>query len=338
MATTTAQNIALSPEVCAQAQYNETEQDTQRVFAGLQRLKSLTPLHDKDEAPFLYVANYEYGGWSLVAADTHMQPLLAFSEHGSFNVAELIADGTLSVTVERNQQAPTMPEGLLDWLQTTHEIVQALRENPGENNVAAGAADCWRALYNDPCPIGDLLRGGGSGAGWKSPCPPGGSSPGGGPGGSGGSTYNYAVVSPLLHTNWGQGCTYNDYCPNFSNSDCNHAPTGCVATAMAQVMYYHQHNSTAYTYNWSAMPFGVNANASRDGSFGNSGRFPEVARLIHDCGASVGMSYGSTTSGANPSNVPAAFKGLYSSANSFGYSSANYVTGNALDPQDNRQS
>lgn len=41
-------------------------------------------------------------------------------------------------------------------------------------------------------------------------------------------------VSPLLQSNWSQGAPYNNQCP----WDC---PTGCVATAMAQVMYYWRH-------------------------------------------------------------------------------------------------
>ena len=41
-------------------------------------------------------------------------------------------------------------------------------------------------------------------------------------------------VSPLLQSNWSQGTPYNNQCP----WGC---PTGCVATAMAQVMYYWRH-------------------------------------------------------------------------------------------------
>ena len=43
------------------------------------------------------------------------------------------------------------------------------------------------------------------------------------------------VVEPLLTCRWGQGRPYNLMCPLYNGSRC---VTGCVATAMAQVMYY----------------------------------------------------------------------------------------------------
>ena len=47
-----------------------------------------------------------------------------------------------------------------------------------------------------------------------------------------------AAVSPLVKTTWNQGTPYNNLCPSVGNSKC---PTGCVATAMAQVMKYHNY-------------------------------------------------------------------------------------------------
>ena len=41
------------------------------------------------------------------------------------------------------------------------------------------------------------------------------------------------AVQPLLSTTWDQGSPYNSMCPGSGWSKC---PTGCVATAMAQVM------------------------------------------------------------------------------------------------------
>ena len=45
------------------------------------------------------------------------------------------------------------------------------------------------------------------------------------------------AISPLLHSTWGQSSPYNDLCPMNNGS---RSMTGCVATAMAQVMYYYQ--------------------------------------------------------------------------------------------------
>ena len=112
------------------------------------------------------------------------------------------------------------------------------------------------------------------------------------------------AVSPLLSTTWDQGSPYNAQCPG---SGFNRAPTGCVATAIAQVMKYwsypskgmgsHSYTSSYYsqtlsanfgttTYNWSSMPNSVySTNAS-------------VATLMFHCGVAVEMNYTPSGSGA----------------------------------------
>ncbi len=122
-------------------------------------------------------------------------------------------------------------------------------------------------------------------------------------------------VLPMLGTlNWDQGCYYNTSCPTDVDAGfCNHNPTGCVATAMAQIMKYNAYpsqgsgsysyiHSTAYgyknnygtlsanfgatTYNWASMPNVVNSSNT------------DVALLMSQCGISVGMSYDVNGSGA----------------------------------------
>lgn len=107
-------------------------------------------------------------------------------------------------------------------------------------------------------------------------------------------------ISPLLTTTWNQGCYYNDLCPSGSSCPCSKHWTGCVATAMAQIMKFHNFpqqgiGSHGYTdpgtgnylfanfgnttYNWAAMPNNV-----------TSTNF-DVATLMFHCGVSVDMSY-----------------------------------------------
>lgn len=46
----------------------------------------------------------------------------------------------------------------------------------------------------------------------------------------------WTAVEPLVKTKWGQGYPYNNMCPTFfTGTKCY---TGCVATAMAQILYY----------------------------------------------------------------------------------------------------
>ena len=46
-----------------------------------------------------------------------------------------------------------------------------------------------------------------------------------------------AAIAPFVTTTWGQYAPYNQHCPDVFGEL---APTGCVATAMAQIMYHYQ--------------------------------------------------------------------------------------------------
>jgi len=46
---------------------------------------------------------------------------------------------------------------------------------------------------------------------------------------------SFATIEPLVKTTWGQHAPYNKYCPEIGGEKC---PTGCVATAMAQIINY----------------------------------------------------------------------------------------------------
>ena len=135
-----------------------------------------------------------------------------------------------------------------------------------------------------------------------------------------------AAVEPLLTTQWDQTEPYNNYCPTYSvgNGNLSRAVTGCVATAMAQVMNYHQwpavgRGSHSYTcnvnnttmtqlsadfsqsvYRWDLMLDRYDVNSSPESC-------DAVARLMSDAGISVNMSYGSS-SGASESLALASLK------------------------------
>ncbi|GEM_PF-1996743 len=117
---------------------------------------------------------------------------------------------------------------------------------------------------------------------------------------------SFDEVTALLTTTWDQGTYYNAMCPPASGGPGGHVYTGCVATAMAQVMKYHNHpaqgtgshsyncpgygtqsaNFGATTYEWSSMPNSVNSSNSA------------VATLMYHCGVSVDMQYSTSGSGA----------------------------------------
>ncbi|MDB5285006.1 MAG: Peptidase family protein [Bacteroidota bacterium] len=112
-------------------------------------------------------------------------------------------------------------------------------------------------------------------------------------------------VNPLCQTTWNQNPYYNNMCP-YDNNYQAYCVTGCVATAMAQILKYwnypsqgsgnHSYNSTNYgtlsanygatTYNWANMPNAISSDNT------------EIETLMSHCGISVDMNYSPQESGA----------------------------------------
>ncbi len=108
-------------------------------------------------------------------------------------------------------------------------------------------------------------------------------------------------VSPLIKTQWDQHEPYNLLCPKDDAG--NLCLTGCVATSMAQVMYYHK---CPADYDWN------NMKTTYDGSESSTAN-NAVAKLMADCGAAVFMDYGSSASSAAETYACEALR------NDFGY-------------------
>lgn len=120
-------------------------------------------------------------------------------------------------------------------------------------------------------------------------------------------TQDYAPIAPICATKWNQSAPYNNTCPII---DGKRSVTGCVATAMAQVIKKHNypergaytHSYTwkgeTYTYsfkdsvfNWAKMTDTYSASSTPEEE-------AAVANLMHACGVSVDMMYSPTGSGA----------------------------------------
>ena len=95
----------------------------------------------------------------------------------------------------------------------------------------------------------------------------------------------HADISPLIKTQWNQNTPYNKYCATESGETC---PTGCVATATAQIMYYHKWPET---FNWDAMKTTYSSDDTGEA-------VDAVAKLMADVGEKVYMQYGSESSSA----------------------------------------
>ncbi|MDE6018960.1 MAG: C10 family peptidase [Muribaculaceae bacterium] len=120
---------------------------------------------------------------------------------------------------------------------------------------------------------------------------------------------NRAEISPLLKTEWNQEYPYNILCPKV---DGHETVTGCVATAMAQVMKYHnypEHGKGTHSYFWrpgeeelsfnyDSIPFQWDKMDNvYDKESSNEAR-QAVAELMLGCGVSVDMHYEPGGSGA----------------------------------------
>lgn len=157
------------------------------------------------------------------------------------------------------------------------------------------------------------------------------------------SISSYSVGSYLVQSQWNQNPYYNKVCPGTGS---NQAVTGCVATAMAQIMKFwayptkgigsHSYcdctadgftvqngtltvNFGTTTYVWASMPLtGItNSNVS------------QIATLMYDCGVSVDMDYSPSGSGAQVLAVDANSEGACaqnSYVTYFGYNSST-ITG-----------
>lgn len=128
-------------------------------------------------------------------------------------------------------------------------------------------------------------------------------------------------IAPMIETEWGQSAPYNYLCPKVSGTYCK---TGCVATAMAQLLYYHNQKEgfpvstvktiSAFTkggvsvaecpvttFDWSNMQKTYTGKETTVDV-----KAQAVAKLMQYCGASVGMQYGTGSSGASSQDVPQA--------------------------------
>ena len=237
--------------------------------------------HGENNLPGLHVFNYENNGqkaFVIISGDQRIPPVLA---HG-----------------ENEFPLDTLPYGVADWMHHEVKYIDSIRSiNKSQDDYIANlwngemspfgyncCDDCpnWPDCQYDPIGCGDIIP-----CGDENPC----------------GENTYFQYGPLMNTEWGQGCVYNELCPS-QDCRCNHTVTGCVATAMAQVINYFKFpNSYDYA---SILPRYTSAD------FGTTGA-DEVARLMFDVGESIDMNW-ACSSGANTTDVNDALE------DDFGYS------------------
>ncbi|MCF0057190.1 C10 family peptidase [Dyadobacter sp. CY356] len=221
--------------------------------------------------PSMYIINYEGGGFTIISADKRAIPVLAYSDDNRFDT-----------------ETKTLPGGLLGWLAEADGLIQEIRKENKEQSPE------FRTLwdkFNQKEMMGlrtSALRT--SGYAYAD--------------GDCNTSSNYTIftgANQILSSTWSQGTGWNDACDYAGCSQTYNGRywTGCVATALGQIMRYHQYPTT---FNWSSMPLGYSTSttASFLKELGNSNK--------------LNMSYGCDGSSSNTGNIPAVLT-------SYGYAS-----------------
>lgn len=131
-----------------------------------------------------------------------------------------------------------------------------------------------------------------------------------------------AKIEPMLKTSWNQGAPYNNLCPTINGQL---PPTGCTATAMAQIMKFHEWpkkpkcditylnnitgeteklNISSHVYDWANM-----LDHYRNGY--NQQQANAVAQLMVDVGKAINSNYALGGTGSNSANASNALVNVF---------------------------
>lgn len=136
---------------------------------------------------------------------------------------------------------------------------------------------------------------------------------------------SYEAIAPMVETQWNQMKPYNYMCPTITGEP-GRSVTGCVATAMAQIMYYHKWpvaetkvipayemstgeliaGADPVVIDWDAMQLTYTGSEAEDDPAALA-----VAQLMVLCGKSVKMNYSYNSSGAGDGAMLNALKSYF---------------------------
>jgi len=249
-----------------------------------------------DGDALFHVVRFKEGGFAVAAADDGILPVIAFSDDD-----DLVADDRNPLWVMLNRDLPQ--RRAFARKMAGQRLVLGAQAPTGE------FAAKWQNLVASDSSYTVL--------------------------GTGVSSVSDLRVSPLLTTTWSQqtaygGACYNYYVPPYAAGSTANYPCGCVATAGAQLMRFHQYptasvSASSYTiwvdgvasnatmiggtYDWSSMATNP---ASSSTTLANR---QAIGKLIYDVGVACYMSYTSTGSGAYDPNFVDALKNRFNYAN-----------------------
>ena len=213
----------------------------------------------KDGKGAYYVVSFEGGGFAVASGDTAMEPILAYSAEGEWVDDEtknpLMAMLGLDVAASSGNGESSFAKATEDKRGTGNGKVLLKAAAGGASTTESRAAKRWAKLK-------DAAASAGTGAKKTRLLAASVTSK---------SDAEMSVadlrVGPLLQSKWGQGDVGGSPCYNYCTP--LNRLTGCVATMMAQIMYYHKWPQNSVTFGkknrfgadrWS---YGYGANSDR---------------------------------------------------------------------------
>ena len=239
----------------------------------------------QDIEPFVYVVNFDNNqGYALVSGDTRMQPILAVTDTGSLPQGTVIDNPGVIM--------------MLSNIETDYRMALGLPVEDVDGNIVnpIGTAADGSYIYPD-MDVEDTEQTRSTNTTYEY-----------------GPWDNFIYRGELIDCNWDKDSlpfNLHTYAP-----DGQRAPVGCVAVAVAQIMYYWAHNYTydGYYFDWSEMskPEALYDNTSLG--------YQMIAELMLKLGLpeNLDVDYDVEGSGAYDSDVPHTFE-------NFGYTSGGSI-------------
>lgn len=240
---------------------------------------------EEGEDPFVYVVNFEDNqGYALVAGDTRMQPIIAVTDSGALLEGDVIDNPGAVMMLAMAETDYKMTLGM------------PIEDEDGNMVIPIGVSTDGTYIYPDYEVVEDVQTRSSS------------------------TEYEYGEWTEYSRRGTQVGCEWGQspepYNKHTFAPTGEKAPAGCVATAVAQIMYYWGHNYTydAYYFDWDVMHQHVSLYEPY------AGAYDMIAELMLKLGlpANLDMSYTATGSYAYDSCVPRTFE-------NFGYTSGGSI-------------
>lgn len=310
----TAQAAPVTADIATKAVQGWLRQDKHPLGAHLSaKIKDTKTANDSNGAALYHVVQLDPGGYVILSADDTAEPIIAFSPRGSFN--------------------PSSTSALADLI--NHDLSKrAARAKLAVPNADAAkkAQRKWHAFlagsgaYPPDTEVSNSIV-----------------------------VASQIMVPPLIQTLWSQQtdlslteACYNYYSPPNAAGSSNNDPCGCVATAMAQELYYFQYPTAAVgAKSFSITNENMMTNTLLLGGDGGGGPYvwgnmplsPDyptptqaqaIGALCHDAGATVHMRYTPTNSTAYTAFVPQALTNVFKFASVAYFENINGTSGSTL--------